>query len=428
MRPLAAFLVLALGLCVFAIANGAMWLTAIETQDPVGRAWRVANGGMVGVNLGGWLLLEKWLVDRAQRSLQYGPIDSPFELPAAAGATDERSLSRRLRATGQLDALDTWRARYITQADFIAIRLAGLDAVRIPFGWWLAADADDPAPDEYHRGSGLQLLDSAMEWAQGAGLKVLLDLHGAPGSQNGRQTAGDETAGWTSASFDTNRTVAVLATVARRYCASGGALVGISLLNEPELQGQQLYDFYRRAYVAVRAAGCEPARVAVLVNLFALPAVLGDGWALNRQLPASRFPNLLFDVHLYYAFLPTWLQPLLSLRTLTTTAVGLQAMALYIAGRPSVVGEWSLELPFDGSLADELRRMPPARVANLTRAFGQEQLGAYSDQRGCVGTFYWTWNAPAHEASWSLQAMLQAGALNRSDFDKARRRKSDRFR
>jgi len=321
---------LSLGLVLFALTNGAMWIATSSTQaDVAGANWREAHAGMIGTNLGGWLLLEKWLVDRGQSSLGSGKIVSPFELTAAKGAIDERSLSIGLRAGGRLDALDAWRDAYVTKADFKEIRLAELDSVRIPFGWWIVVGS--AAPDGFHRGAGLRYLDDAMRWAEEEGLKVILDLHGAPGSQNGRQTGGHEAKGWTTDWFDVDKSVEVVRIVAERYAFSS-ALVGITLLNEPELPLRISIPFYKRAYDAVRAAGCAPERVAVIVNLYALDAVLRDGWVLQREMPSTCYPNLVYDIHLYYAFLPSWMQPLLSLQSLTTTAVWLQAMAVYISG------------------------------------------------------------------------------------------------
>ncbi|KAJ1632310.1 glycoside hydrolase superfamily [Pavlovales sp. CCMP2436] len=223
---------LSLGLVLFALTNGAMWIATSSTQaDVAGANWREAHAGMIGTNLGGWLLLEKWLVDRGQSSLGSGKIVSPFELTAAKGAIDERSLSIGLRAGGRLDALDAWRDAYVTKADFKEIRLAELDSVRIPFGWWIVVGS--AAPDGFHRGAGLRYLDDAMRWAEEEGLKVILDLHGAPGSQNGRQTGGHEAKGWTTDWFDVDKSVEVVRIVAERYAFSS-ALVGITLLNEPE--------------------------------------------------------------------------------------------------------------------------------------------------------------------------------------------------
>ena len=49
-----------------------------------------------------------------------------------------------------------------------------------------------------------------MRWAEEFGLKLVLDLHGAPGSQNGEQTAGWEDPLWTAERFDEDAAVQVV--------------------------------------------------------------------------------------------------------------------------------------------------------------------------------------------------------------------------
>ncbi|KAL5559048.1 hypothetical protein UlMin_035259 [Ulmus minor] len=71
---------------------------------------------------------------------------------------------------------------YIVEEDFKFISANGLNSVRIPVGWWIASD---PVPPKPYVGGSLQALDKAFLWAQKYGLKVITDLHAAPGSQNG---------------------------------------------------------------------------------------------------------------------------------------------------------------------------------------------------------------------------------------------------
>ena len=72
---------------------------------------------------------------------------------------------------------DTW----ITEADFARIAAAGLNHVRLPVGSW-AWDVSGGEP--YIQGQ-LPYLRKAITWARKYGIKVIIDLHGAPGSQNG---------------------------------------------------------------------------------------------------------------------------------------------------------------------------------------------------------------------------------------------------
>lgn len=56
-----------------------------------------------------------------------------------------------------------------------------LNHVRIPIGYW----AFEVGPGEPFIQGQLPYLEKAVQWAGNYGLKVIVDLHGAPGSQNG---------------------------------------------------------------------------------------------------------------------------------------------------------------------------------------------------------------------------------------------------
>lgn len=80
---------------------------------------------------------------------------------------------------------DTW----ITEDDFAWLQQTGINTVRIPIGYWsLGADYCQDTPFEevasvYDR-SWPRIL-RAISWAVKYDIGVLVDLHGAPGSQNG---------------------------------------------------------------------------------------------------------------------------------------------------------------------------------------------------------------------------------------------------
>uniref|UniRef100_A0A452Y2A0 DUF7910 domain-containing protein n=1 Tax=Aegilops tauschii subsp. strangulata TaxID=200361 RepID=A0A452Y2A0_AEGTS len=63
---------------------------------------------------------------------------------------------------------------YIVEADFAFMAANGLNAVRIPVGWWIASDPNPPAP---FVGGALQALDSAFTWAEYILPPVLFTLH-----------------------------------------------------------------------------------------------------------------------------------------------------------------------------------------------------------------------------------------------------------
>jgi len=52
---------------------------------------------------------------------------------------------------------------FIVEDDFKFIASNGLNAVRIPVGWWIASDPTPPWP---YVGGSLHALDNAFSWAQ----------------------------------------------------------------------------------------------------------------------------------------------------------------------------------------------------------------------------------------------------------------------
>lgn len=74
-------------------------------------------------------------------------------------------------------------ATFYMKQSFEDIRDAGFDHVRIPFPYWVIENVNPNDP--YVEKIGWRYLLRAIEWARELGLRVNIDLHTAPGSQNG---------------------------------------------------------------------------------------------------------------------------------------------------------------------------------------------------------------------------------------------------
>ena len=132
-----------------------------------------------GVNLGGWLVLEKWMTPSLFEGLE---------------ATDETTWCVELGEQAESTLKNHWD-RFITRDDFAWLASRGINAVRIPLGHWIFG------PDyPYHRTyganpypfvvGGIAVLDRAFDWAEELGLHIVLDQHSAPGCQNGFDNGG----------------------------------------------------------------------------------------------------------------------------------------------------------------------------------------------------------------------------------------------
>jgi glucan 1,3-beta-glucosidase len=114
-----------------------------------------------GVNLGGWFVLEPWI--------------TPSIFDAVGGAAiDEWTYSATLGKDEAHNRLSNHWSTFITPGDFNAIAGAGMNHVRIPIGYWSVIPIDG---EPYVQGA-YDKLGEALDWAAGAGLKVMIDLHG----------------------------------------------------------------------------------------------------------------------------------------------------------------------------------------------------------------------------------------------------------
>ncbi|KAL1738177.1 glycoside hydrolase superfamily, partial [Schizophyllum fasciatum] len=121
-----------------------------------------------GVNLGGWLVLEPWITP------------SLFDATGNDAIVDEYTFCAYQSRDVAASALYNHWNTFITEDDFAQIAAAGLNHVRLPIGYWAFDVRDEP----YIQGQ-VEHLNNAVSWAANHGLKVIVDLHGVPGSQNG---------------------------------------------------------------------------------------------------------------------------------------------------------------------------------------------------------------------------------------------------
>lgn len=169
------------------------------------------NKKIKGTNLGGWLVLEKWMTP---------------ELFQGTEADDEYYLAQDLPKEEYQARILTHRSEFITEADFIRIAESGLNLVRIPVPYFIF---DDCAPFI----GCLSHLDKAFNWAKAYGINILLDLHTVPGSQNGFDNGGiSGVCKWGQNSDDIEFVISVLTRLAQRY-RDDAAFWGIQLINEP---------------------------------------------------------------------------------------------------------------------------------------------------------------------------------------------------
>jgi len=116
-----------------------------------------------GVNLGGWLMMEAYFM----------------YAPSLAVQVFKKDFEKRLGRKALLEFERQFSDNFIRKEDLKNIAGMGCNCFRLPFNFRLI----ESAPYEYDL-NGVGYLDRAIRWAKTCGLKVILDLHAAPGAQN----------------------------------------------------------------------------------------------------------------------------------------------------------------------------------------------------------------------------------------------------
>ncbi|MGI4887058.1 MAG: cellulase family glycosylhydrolase [Janthinobacterium lividum] len=289
-----------------------------QVVDNAGREVRLR-----GVNVGGWLLQESYILKTDSLGSQ-GRI--------------KRALLRTLPEAAVEQFYADYRARYITQADIDFIADQGFNCVRVPFHYdLLLTPAQRHARNQalatgnvaayvgalagyYDRNElftqpeqapGFALLDNVIKWCAARKMYVVLDLHAAPGGQGTDPNINDNLAPldlWKRRDAKgrllyQDVTVRLWETLARRY-KNTPAVAMYDLINEPHNMNAahglsanhaELNALYSRLITAVRAQGDH--------HLLLLE---GDGYGNNyagltpAELKISDKTNLVYNAHHYW--------------------------------------------------------------------------------------------------------------------------------
>jgi glucan 1,3-beta-glucosidase len=315
-----------------------------------------------GVNLGGWLVLEKWITP----SLFNG-----------TDAVDEHTYCQKAGKT-ELKRLKDFRDTWITQGDFAWLAEHGVQAVRLPLGYW-AFGSEKPYVKT------IQYVDKAFEWAEESGIQILLDLHGVVGSQNGKFHSGKAgEVGWPAVDSDYKQTLKVIERLAKRY-GNSPALLGISLLNEPspDIPKEFVLEFYKQAYQIIRNICGKGVWV-----------VYSQGFRTRKWRNVLRdYENVLIDYHHYQNFrvIDRWLPARAQIwRARWQLPLKLRWLS---RSHPVVIGEWSLVYN-----AWDKKRLSNEKAEVLAKAYAFTQQNAF---RKSAAYFYWTYKTE-NGGAWSL--------------------------
>lgn len=360
-----------------------------------------------GVNLGGWFVLEPWI--------------TPSIFEATPGnVVDEYTFCQTLGKSEAKKRLEAHWHSWITESDFSELKSIGINFVRIPIGYWSVSPLDG---EPYVQGA-YEILGQALNWASSNDIKVMIDLHGAPGSQNGFDNSGRKgDIDWTSGNT-VKQTHTALKKI-RDDHASHAAVAAIELLNEPmgpSLDMDTVRQFYMDGW-----GDLENSNVAITFHDAFEGVNSWNDWG-------SGMWSLLLDTHHYEVFDSGSLQLGIDDHVSTACAFG---SSMATNNKWTIAGEWSGAMTdcaqwlngrgvgarydgtyevdgtgssyigsCDGKYSGTVSGLSEADTQNI-KTFINAQMAAFEKADGWI---FWTWRTES-APEWHFQNLTAAGLV-----------------
>ncbi|KAJ3159509.1 hypothetical protein HDU88_008750 [Geranomyces variabilis] len=212
-------------------------LLAVDTG-----AYNLPASPVYGVNLGGWLIVEPWMLPKEWINM------------GGRTAVSERELMSQNRPGTQQAFEQHWNT-WLTEQDIKDLtRMYGINTFRIPVGFWIVEHLTS-AQETFPKG-GYRHLVLALGWIRNAGAYAILDLHGAPGAQADNAYTGQTGAPTFYTADNYERALLWARNMTRLAHNEGrGVVMGIEAVNEPLMDPAQtpgLGQFYLDFATAVR--------------------------------------------------------------------------------------------------------------------------------------------------------------------------------
>jgi aryl-phospho-beta-D-glucosidase BglC (GH1 family) len=234
----------------------------------------------MGVNLGGWLVMEPWMCPADSGGLPdtYSIIQ---ELDNRFGVAEEQSL------------IATYQQDWITTTDLANIKNAGFNVVRVPV-WWGNFYPLNNVTNAGWRSDAFTELDWLVNAAAAQGLYVIIDMHGVVGGQSTSDDTGQQNQNqyWTNGN-DQGNTAYMWWEIANHY--KGNATVaGYDLINEPTgaPSNTAVINAYVSLYNSVRSA--DPSHIIFIEGTWG-----NWDWSMLPNPSSEGWTNVVYEMHEY---------------------------------------------------------------------------------------------------------------------------------
>ena len=190
-----------------------------------------------GTNAGGWLVQENWM----------NPTNAPDQ------RTMMDTLANRFGTSTRDSLVAAYEDNYWTTQDFDNCAAMGMSVIRLPFTYMNLCDDNGNL-----KSNAWRRLDWFVSNCSSRGMYVILDMHGAFGSQNGMDHSGEVNDGKQLYynQGNKNKTLNLWAKIAEHF-KGNPAVAAYDILNEPGIKAAATYslhwDFYNEIYKTIRS-------------------------------------------------------------------------------------------------------------------------------------------------------------------------------
>ncbi|KAF4996493.1 hypothetical protein FDECE_12409 [Fusarium decemcellulare] len=385
-----------LALCLFvALANA--WTpqsraAIAEHGGQLSERWLSNSNKTRGVNLGSQFIVERWMAEASWKSMGCGAYNDEWACVEGIGQTAADKAFKK--------HWETWT----TEADIKQIASLGLNPVRIPVGFWMHEDIVQK--DEHYPRGGIWHLDRIVGWCKKYGLYVIIDLHGAPGSQSpNEQFTGHATPNpgfYTPENYE--RALKFLEWMTKRIHTNGNyTTVGmLQVLNEPvhvakwkAEAADMIENFYPKAFQRIQAMEGY-LKVADSERLHI--QFMGKSWGSGD--PRDYLPEsdlVFFDAHRYLSF---------DKRIPGKKRSYIETACDDYMGKHVYVGEWSL------SVNSTLKNTDEFKVDGQEKWYRSYWAAQVESFEKSDGWFFWSWKCDGDvDWRWCYKSAVAAGVI-----------------
>ncbi|KAK0519096.1 hypothetical protein OC835_007645 [Tilletia horrida] len=360
--------------------------------------WTSPTSRAFGVNLGNWLVLERWLDEDA------------FVAMCGSAAFDEYHCTKTLGTDASVKALQTHQTNFIAESDIDAMQAVGVNMVRVTLGFWALIPTVSPEP--YVNAGQMDQLKKLLGWLNTRKMRAIISLHGMPGSQSGDQSTGqfrnkDRGANWFTAQ-NQQRSIATVQALMDWIDALSpelaSTIAAVLPVNEPNQMTNDdgtfaatLQDFYTQSYAILSKSSMVMA-IHSGQGPNNRPAVWAS-WLADKD-PSS----ILWEAHPY----PGWFPSRSSKHAIYKRICDVVQLPEQLPARvPVFVGEWSV--------------LSGVEEDGWVQSYWQTQLAAYSQS---AGSTFWTWKSLNSSnpvvaltgdkmANYNFQGLVSSGVISK---------------